>query len=137
MFGKVGGRTGGGRRGGGNGNRNLRPSTIHRPMGPTSTSRLSAVGGGSAIRRGRGRGGRQGTDRVGSSSPAVVTEESFSMTSEGPFDFGSIIRHRPDLIDEIQRAEEMGVQVRIKFDSNSNDSAVNVSAIFSILLILI
>lgn len=60
--------------------------------------------------------------------------ESFRMVSGGgPFDFGTIIKLVPGLVEEIKNAEERGGRVRVKFDSNCNDSSANVSFLLLLL----
>ncbi|KAL3511708.1 hypothetical protein ACH5RR_024425 [Cinchona calisaya] len=117
-----------GRGGGGGGfKRNihstLHPSPLQRPSSAAAPSgRLSTGGAGAAP------GNRTASASVGGAAAvsAGSTEESFSLVTGNPLNFGMIIRLAPDLVEEIKRVESQGSVARIKFDANANNPAGNV-----------
>ncbi|KAF3783198.1 hypothetical protein EJ110_NYTH32698 [Nymphaea thermarum] len=58
--------------------------------------------------------------------PAPAADETFRLETSSPLNFGMLIRLAPDLVDEIKRVQAQGLNAKIKFDNNPNNSSGNV-----------
>lgn len=110
---------GGGRGGGFGGGKRPMTALPLRPVSASGSTR-STIGGGGPRRPGTSHAGGGG-----GGAPAGK-EESFTLSSANKFEFGSIVRLTPDLVEEILRVESQGGVAKIKFAPKEGIATGNV-----------